>query len=91
MTLAQRQRRYGVGMIHLKLRQSGEFGNYKRVERPYGLEQLQIRRRRRRQQIPVADRQPLIRPGKANGMWSIDFVFYRVASGRSIEVPRYRR
>jgi hypothetical protein len=33
VALAQRFRRYGVGMIHLKLRQAGEQVNYKRVER----------------------------------------------------------
>ena len=38
VALAQRYRRYGVGMIHLKLRQAGEFVNYKRVERLYRLE-----------------------------------------------------
>jgi hypothetical protein len=32
VALAQRHRRYGVGMIHLKLRQAGEIINYKRVE-----------------------------------------------------------
>ena len=35
VALAQRHRRYGVGMIHLKLRQAGEIVNYKRVERLY--------------------------------------------------------
>jgi putative transposase len=48
VTLAQRHRRYGVGMIHLKLQQAGECVNYKRVERLYRLEQLHIRRRRRK-------------------------------------------
>jgi transposase InsO family protein len=84
VALAQRHRRYGVGMIHLKLRQAGEFINYKRVERLYRLEQLHIRRRRRKK-IPMADRQPLIRPAKANEIWSIDFVFDRVASGRTLK------
>ena len=56
VALAQRHRRYGVGMIHLKLRQQGVMVNYKRVERLYRLEQLHIRRRRRKK-IPVADRQ----------------------------------
>jgi putative transposase len=60
--LAQRHRRYGVGMIHLKLRQAGEIVNDKRVERLYGLEKLHIRRRRRKK-IPVWERQPLVRPG----------------------------
>jgi transposase InsO family protein len=84
VALAQRYRRYGVGMIHLKLRQSGEVVNYKRVERLYRLEQLHIRRRRRKK-IPVSERQPLIRPGAANEVWSMDFVFDRVASGRTIK------
>lgn len=33
--LAHRHKRYGVGMIHLKLRQGGWPVNYKRVERLY--------------------------------------------------------
>ncbi len=84
VALAQRHRRYGVGMIHLKLRQAGELVNYKRVERLYRLEKLHIRRRRRKK-IPVADRQPLIRPGRANEVWSMDFVFDRIASGRTLK------
>ena len=79
IALAQRHRRYGVGMIHLKLRQAGgEAINYKRVERLYQLEKLHIRRRRRKK-IPVSDRQPLFRPSKANEIWSMDFVFDRIA------------
>ncbi len=35
-------------MIHPKLRRTGEFVNYKRVERLYALETLHIRRRRRK-------------------------------------------
>jgi putative transposase len=84
VALAQRHRRYGVGMIHLKLRQAGELVNYKRVERLYRLEQLYIRRRRRKK-IPVSERQPLIRPDSANEVWSMDFVFDRVAGGRVIK------
>jgi putative transposase len=84
VALAQRYSRYGVGMIHLKLQRAGEGVNYKRVERLYRLEQLHIRRRRRKK-IPVSERQPLIRPGAANEVWSIDFVFDRVASGRTIK------
>jgi transposase InsO family protein len=84
VALAQRHRRYGVGMIHLKLQQAGEQVNYQRVERLYRLEQLHIRRRRRKK-IPVSDRQPLIRPGRANEVWSMDFVFDRVASGRALK------
>jgi putative transposase len=84
IALAQRHRRYGVGMIHLKLLQAGELVNYKRVERLYTLEKLQVRRRRRKK-IPVSERQPLIRPGTANEVWSVDFVFDRIASGRTLK------
>ena len=84
VALAQRHRRYGAEMIYLKLRQGGELVNHKRVERLYRLEQLQIRRRRRKK-IPMADRQPLLRPGAANEVWSMDFVFDRIAGGRAIK------
>ena len=53
-SLAQRHRRYGVGMIHLKLRQAGLVVNYKRVERLYRQAQLQVRRRKRKRYCPVS-------------------------------------
>ena len=84
IALAQRHRRYGAEMIYLKIRQTGEIVNHKRVERLYALEKLQVRRRRRKK-IPIGERQPLIRPGSANEVWSMDFVFDRVATGRSIK------
>src|SRR5690606_23224687 len=84
VALAQRHRRYGAGMIYLKLRQAGQCVNHKRVERLYSLEKLQIKRRRRKK-IPLAERQPLIRPGQPNEVWSMDFVFDRVAGGRTIK------
>jgi hypothetical protein len=45
--LANRHKRYGVGMIYLKLRQAGHAVNYKRVERLYQEASLQVRRRKR--------------------------------------------
>lgn len=82
--LAQRHKRYGVGMIHLKLRQAGMLVNYKRVERLYQLAQLQVRRRKRKK-VQVAERQPLMRPTVANQVWSMDFVFDRTADGRVLK------
>ena len=84
VALAQRHRRYGAAMIYLKLRQAGELVNHKRVERLYALEELQVRRRRRKK-IPLAERQPLVRPGAANEVWSMDFLFDRIASGRTLK------
>jgi len=84
VALAHRHRRYGAGMIYLKLRQDGLPVNHKRVERLYAEARLQVKRRKRKK-IPVADRQPLARPQKANQIWSMDFVFDRTAEGRVIK------
>ena len=82
--LAHRYKRYGASMIGLKLRQSGWRVNHKRVERLYALSGLQVRRRKRKK-IPACDRQPLLRPQRANEVWSMDFVFDRTADGRVIK------
>jgi transposase InsO family protein len=84
MALAQRHRRYGAGMIYLKLRQAGEVVNHKRVERLYAQAGLQLRKRKRKK-IPLAERHPLQRPMAANQVWSMDFVYDRTAEGRSIK------
>ena len=84
IALAQRHRRYGAGMIYLKLRQSGEIVNHKRVDRLYAEAGLQVKKRRRKK-IPLSDRYPLERPTSANQVWSMDFVFDRTAEGRSIK------
>lgn len=84
IALAQRHRRYGVGMIHLKLRQRGLRVNYKRIERLYQEARLQVRRRKRKK-VLVGERQPLLRPTAANQVWSMDFVFDRTADGRVLK------
>jgi transposase InsO family protein len=84
IALAQRHRRYGAGMIYLKLRQTGEVVNHKRVDRLYAEAGLQVRKRKRKK-IPAADRHPLERPLAANQVWSMDFVFDRTAEGRVIK------
>jgi transposase InsO family protein len=82
--LAHRHHRYGAGMIYLKLRQGGLVVNHKRVERLYAEAKLQVRRRRRKK-VPIGERAPLVRPGAANDVWSMDFVFDRSADGRAIK------
>jgi putative transposase len=84
VALAHRHRRYGAGMIYLKLRQEGRLVNHKRVDRLYAEARLQVRRRRRKK-IPLADRQPLVRPQTPNEVWSADFVFDRTAEGRVLK------
>jgi putative transposase len=84
VALAHRHRRYGAGMIYLKLRQEGRRVNHKRVDRLYAETRLQVRRRRRKK-VPLADRQPLARPQAPNKVWSADFVFDRTAEGRVLK------
>ncbi len=84
VALAQRHRRYGAGMIYLKLRQAGVLANHKRVDRLYAEARLQVKRRRRKK-VPQADRQPLVRPEALNDVWSADFVFDRTAEGRVLK------
>ena len=74
IALAQRHRRYGAGMIYLKLRQAGEIVNHKRVDRLYAQAGLQVKKRKRKK-ILLAERHPLQRPIEANQVWSMDFVF----------------
>ena len=84
VTLAHRHKRYGVGMIYLKLRQAGVLVNYKRVERLYQDAELQVRRRKRKK-VPIGERQSLFRPLTANEVWSMDFVFDRTGEGRVLK------
>lgn len=82
--LAHRHRRYGVAMIHLKLRQKWLVVNYKRVERLQQQAGLQVRHRKRKKGA-YRWRQPLLRPSAANQVRSMDFVFDRTAEGRVIK------
>jgi len=84
LSLAHRHRRYGAGMIYLKLRQQGVVVNHKRVERLYTEACLQVRRRKRKK-VLVGERQPLVRPAAGNEVWSMGFVFDRGADGRVIK------
>jgi len=85
LELADRHRRYGEPIINLTLRQAGWAVTHKRVERLYTEMTLQVRKRRRKK-IPMSDRQPLIRPSAPNKVWSVDFVFDRVAGGRVLKI-----
>ena len=84
VALAHRHRRHGYRMIHLRLTQEGWAVNVKRVRRLYRQENLMVQRRKRKKVAP-GDRQPLIRPSRANEVWSMDFVFDRLADGRALK------
>jgi len=82
--LAHRHRRHGVRMLYLRLCQKGWAVNIKRVRRLYRLENLMVQKRKRKKVTP-GDRQPLIKPSRANEVWSMDFVFDRLADGHSLK------
>lgn len=84
VALAHRHRRHGYRMIHLRLTQEGWAVNIKRVRRLYRQEQLMVQRRKRKKVAP-GERQPLVRPSRANEVWSMDFVFDRLADGRALK------
>jgi hypothetical protein len=42
-------------------------------------------RRRRRNKVPVADRQPFVKPAAPDEVWSADFVFDRTAECRVLK------
>ena len=90
VALAQRHRRYGAGMIYLKLRQEGRRVNHKRVDRLYAEAQLQVRRRRRKK-VPLGrSAAPRQAPGAERGVVG----GLRVRShgrGPRLEVSNHRR
>lgn len=82
--LAGQHRRHGYRMLHNRLRHEGWAVNVKRTYRLYCQERLMVRVRRRKK-LPVPERQPLLRPQQPNEVWSMDFVFDELASGRRIK------
>lgn len=68
----------------MKLHQQSWPVNHKRVERLYTQASSQMRRRKCKK-IPLGDWQPLVRPLATNQLWSMDFMFYRVAVGRTLK------
>jgi putative transposase len=84
VALASQHRRHGYRMIHGLLQAQGEVVNHKRVYRLYRQEDLLVKRRRRRKRA-LLERVPLVRPGRANEVWSMDFVMDELADGRRLK------
>lgn len=79
--LAGERRRFGYRRLTVLLRREGWTVNHKRVYRLYGQEGLQVRRRKR-QRIGAAERQPFTTPTRPNERWSMDFVSDALTDGR---------
>ena len=82
--LAQQRRRFGYRRIHALLRRERHAVNHKKVYRLYTEARLEVKRRKRRKGL-VVPREPLVLPTQCNEVWSMDFVFDRIADGRSIK------
>ena len=82
--LAGQHRRHGYRMLHSRLRIDGWAINVKRTYRVYREEGLMVRKRRRKK-LPVPERQPLVRPLQPDEVWSMDFVFDELATGRRVK------
>lgn len=81
--LATKKPRWGYRQLTRVLRrQPGPRINYKRVQRIYQQEGLQVRRRRRKHRATVP-RPPMPVPTGANERWSMDFVRDTLGDGRA--------
>jgi putative transposase len=81
--LATKKPRWGYRQLTRVLRREpGPRINYKRVQRIYQQEGLQVRRRRRKHRAKVP-RTPMPVPTQANERWSMDFVRDTLGDGRA--------
>jgi putative transposase len=80
--LAAERRRFGYRRIHALIRREGATVNVKRVSRLYRLDELQVRKRRKRVAV---ERRPLLMPQAPNEVWSMDFVSDALEYGRRLK------
>lgn len=79
--LAQEKRRYGCNRLHVLLRKEGLVINHKKTERLYRLENLSLRKKRRKKLV-ASMRIELPKPEKVNQIWGIDFAGDQLDNGR---------
>ncbi len=82
--LAQERRRFGYRRLHILLRRAGVQVNHKRIYRLYRAAGLMMKRRKRRRGVAV-ERERLSLPSAPNQVWSMDFVFDALSTGRRIK------
>ncbi|WP_139804406.1 IS3 family transposase [Pseudomonas aeruginosa] len=82
--LAQERRRFGYRRLHILLRRAGVQVNHKRIYRLYRSAGLMVKRRRRRHGVAI-ERERLSLPSAPNQVWSMDFVFDALSTGRRIK------
>ncbi|RCH40164.1 HTH-like domain protein [Pseudomonas aeruginosa] len=82
--LAQERRRFGYRRLHILLRRAGVQVNHKRIYRLYRAAGLMVKRRHRRHGVAV-ERERLSLPSASNQVWSMDFAFDALSTGRRIK------
>ena len=82
--LTQERRRFGYRRLHILLKRLSVQAKHKRIYRLYRAAALMVKRRRRRQGVAV-ERERLSLPTAPNQVWSMDFVFDALSSGRRIK------
>ena len=83
-SLAGQYPRYGSPMLYNLIRNEGTVVNHKRVERIYRLEKLSLRRKRSRKKLCHL-RMALPMATRRDEVWSMDFIFDRLCSGRQLK------
>ena len=83
--LAAIRRRFGSFRIWRLLRREGRKVNKKRVERIYREEGLSLRLKKRKKQASAV-RVPLPKPTGPNQVWSMDFIWDWVQTGRRLKM-----
>jgi len=84
MELARQKPRYGYRRLHALLGRRGWIVNHKRLYRLYRLENLVVRRLKRKRLVRPAA--PLAQYQRVNQEWSMDFVMDGLATGRALRV-----
>lgn len=83
--LAERFRRYGRPRLHVLLKREGLVKNHKKTGRIYRGNKLQLQNRKRKKMANVV-RIPGPKATAPNEVWSMDFVFDVLLSGRRIKI-----
>jgi putative transposase len=83
--LAAERRRFGWRRLRLMLEREGIRMNHKKLQRLYGEERLQVRRRGGRKRA-LGTRAPIALPQGPNQRWSMDFVSDTLTDGRRFRI-----
>ena len=83
--VCERYRRYGRPRIHWRLKKENLVVNEKKTRRIYEELGLQIKKRKGKKKGNVV-RLPIPKPTSPNQVWSIDFIYDRLAIGRTLKV-----